>query len=499
MIRKYLLALIFATALPSHAQIAGYHYRFDDWQSRAIFWLAQSAPQEGVLLSQQPYNRLVGARFLVRNLHALGIAGYYSHPLLAEYSRLPRKRTPWYAELMWRTRPDYSNELHPEEEFALESDLVGYMNWSPNLSAYFDFQVDTDGLYDSDYHGTREWKELAGDMRAAYFLYQQKKWSLLVGRDVIHWGPGRTGALLTSGFAPALDMIKLKARFWKLQFTAFDALLGKDDRLFASNVNRYFCGHRLTFRSGRVELGLSETIMFGGPDEVISPGYLNPLISYYLMDVMGVEGQKDNVTLAMDASYYGPSGWRLYGQFAVDEYYYEGEEYPNRTALLLGASWIQPFQLQDLIVNAEYVRIDRWMYNYEIEEPWNRLVYYNSLLGHPIGPDADLLHLEAEIALTRSLLLRPQIQLQRNGETSVFTPLSTPQELGKDDPPFPYGVIETQFRPSLVLEYFPDPAWRFYLYLQYQNTSNVNHIELDSEGRFAIKAGLESWLSARWF
>ena len=58
--------------------------------------------------------------------------------------------------------------------------------------------------------------------------------------------------------------------------------------------------------------------MYGGPGEIISPSYFNPLIPYYISDTMQEENSKDNVVLALDAALYWPDGFRWYGQVVID-------------------------------------------------------------------------------------------------------------------------------------------------------------------------------------
>ncbi|MBD3384175.1 hypothetical protein GF407_04530 [candidate division KSB1 bacterium] len=489
-VRVLLLCIFLILPAALSAQMNGYHYRYDYWLNRAVRGMTLQHPQVGIRLSEMPYTRSDAVKSLVQLEYQSGIYGFYKKKLFSLFKSSLKNSTPRHFELNWRIRPQYAENLNANENARLETDLIGYTWWGDDLAAYFNFQFDTDGITDRDYHGTYEWKDVVGDMRAAYLQYKRKHWSLLFGREFVHWGPGRTGALLTSGLAPSLDMIKFSADIWKFRFYGFNSMLGKTDQEQLDNVHRYFSGHRLSLRLPRIELGLSETVMYGGENEIVHHGYLNPLIPYYFMDVMGVQNRKDNVTLAMDAAFYYPDKVRWYGQFLVDEYYYEGEDYPNRTALLLGMDWFSPLNFNPLWLNAEYVRIDRWTYNYEAFAPWNRLNYYNAILGHPLGPDADLVHVEAEYALSRDFLLDAQIQHMRQGETTIDTPLITKEELGEHHPPFPYGTIEKNLIFSLQLQYFPAPHWYLFGYVQYKDISNAGHVEGNSDSELAWRLGL---------
>jgi len=238
-------------------------------------------------------------------------------------------------------------------------------------------------------------------------------------------------------------MIQFSADFRSFRFQAFNALLLRaGEQEGEDKVNRYFSGHRISGRFGNTELGIHETVMTGGPKEPFHPGFLNPIFPYYFTDVMESEKGGDNITLAFDASTFLSKSFRLYGQLVVDEFYYEKEHYPNRTGWLAGFDWLGPFGRGTGVLHAEYVKIDRWVYNYEAESPWARMNYFNSILGYPIGPDGDLWVIAHEFALTRNTLVQIQGGMQRHGETTVFTTLHTNEQLEKNHPPFPFGVVE---------------------------------------------------------
>ncbi len=489
-----MLAVFAILPLGATAQIAGFHFRMDEWQGRAIRVLGIRYPEAGIFLHEQPYSRKDMARLLIaaEKSRDQGITAYYKDRLLT-YLRPPASagKKDYYGEIIWRNEPSYSEHINPNESMRFSSDVLGYIQIGQNLSGYFDFQGDTDGAFDAEYHGEREWKNLAGDMRAAFFQYNARNWEFLLGREYVHWGPGTTGALLTSGHAPALDMFKLTLHFGHFRFQGFNALLNASKNEISENINRYFSGHRMSARWDHYEFGISETVMNGGPNRNVYGAYLNFLIPYYLTDVMNAaEKRKDNVTVALDAAVYWPAHMRFYGQLVVDEYYYEGEDYPKRTGCLAGFAWTQAFSLPALHLNVEYARMDRWLYNYESHSPWNRLNYFNSLLGHPLGPDADILQVQAEIYPGKQMLIQPFFKYIRCGETRIDTPLITADQLNQHHPPFPYGTVESSAITGLYLEYVPHPDWIFSGFLQYLKMDNSGNQKGASLEEVAYRLGV---------
>jgi len=504
-IRNYIVSILFFIVLLNYITAnaytgePGYHYRFDYWPCRAIRYLGIQYPEAMLRLSELPLSRQ-NAYMLIEKIgkykkyKSEDLSGFYFNRLshLLASVRENRGKKPIF-ELNLRNQPAYSNSMHPTKKLRLESDLIGYSQIKNGLSTYIDFQFDTDGLHDSDYHGVYEWKNVVADMRAAYFQYTSNRWSLLIGRDFIHWGPGSTGALLTSGYAPSLDMIKLTLDVWKFRFQAFNSFLERgnetEDR---EKINRYFSGHRLSFRLPLAEFAVNEAVMYGGPREVISATYFNPLIPYYFTDVMQIQNRDDNILLSLEATVYWPRNYRFYGQYLVDEYYYEGENYPKRTALLVGVDWTKAFGWANCWLNLEYVRVDRWTYNYEATSPWNRLNYYNSLLGHPIGPDADLIHVEPEIYLFRNILFRAAFDYSRHGETKIDTPLRLSEHYGETHPHFPFGIVEKTSSLTFQFECAPSASWLANITLQYLSCSNQEHIECNNMSHFAFRVTVQN-------
>jgi hypothetical protein len=414
---------------------------FGEFESRSIHQIGLFYPETGLSLTNQTYH-FGEAATAIKFLHAPlrdGLLVYAIKDLRPGLQAFQSGESRVYGRLRnrlsWRDKED--------EAARLASDFYLGVHIDRRLTAFLDFEFDTDGLHDSDYHGDREWKDVTGDFKLGAIRYQADKWSLQVGRDAVHWGPGFTGSLLTSGYAPALDMIQFTADIRRFRFQAFNAILLREgDREGKDKINRYLSGHRLSARLGRTELGLHETVMTGGPKEVLHPAFFNPLFPYYFSDVMQSEKRGDNITLAFDASTYLSNSFRMYGQFVVDEFYYEKEHYPNRTGWLAGFDWLGPFGSGTGVLHAEYVKIDRWVYNYEAESPWARMNYFNSILGHPIGPDGDIWVIAHEFALAGNSRVQIQGGMQRRGETTVFTTLHTDEQLEQNHPPFPFGIVE---------------------------------------------------------
>ncbi|MBN1999843.1 hypothetical protein JW935_19965 [candidate division KSB1 bacterium] len=493
--KKILLFLFLPITIFARDQ--GFHFRYDEWIQVPVRYLTLRQNGTCIRLSEHPYSRaeVYGIlQNLVRNKKSrVNGTGFFfnraGREVLFGFGRPDNKQDGF--SVFNQMDIGYSPELHPTEPFRAFNDLVGYTRLRNNLSVYLNFQLDSDGLYDEDFHGSREWKNMVGDMRAAYFYYYSTKWSLLVGRDYLQWGPGRTGSLLISQQTPALDMLKFTADIGKIRFTAFNALPGRTPEQIENNQNRYFSGHRLSLLMPWAEFGLTETVMYGGPRQSVNAGFLNPLLPYYFTDVMlNSEKPKSNVTLAFDAALYPFKDWRFYGQFMVDEYYYEDEPYPNQTAWLVGFDWADVWGADRSTVNVEYVRLSRWVYNYEVTESWNRLDYYNTVFGHPLGPDSDMLRFEKLFYPGFSVLLRINFDYIRRGETSIHSPLVVAQQRFLTNPPFPFGTVETTRIMMFYCDYMPSINWKISAGIGLRSVSNRNHEGGSHESKTVVQVKL---------
>ena len=472
----------------------GYHFRYDSWANHAIRYLNLLHYQDNLFWNEMPYSRADMNTLLHKTFDSGGMQAFFRRRLAEEISfgLNQRSATGRGLELELANLFTFHQDIDEKKTARWRTDIRAYAEVESNLSLYLDFEIDTDGLYDSDYHSRKKWHEITGDMKAAYFLYSREHWSLLAGREYVHWGPGYTGSLLTSGLAPSLDMIQLTANIWKFRFQGFSAMLNQsrpeEDR---DHVNRYLSGHRLSIRLPRVEMGIHETVVYGGPGAVWMAAYTNPLMPYYFTDFMFQENDSHaNVSLAMDAGVYWPETMRWYGQFMVDEYYYDEDrgKYPDQTALLAGMDWARALAWDRLWINAEYIRVSRWVYNYTVPWYWNRLYYYNSLLGHPLGPDADWIHLQQELAVGRDVVIRLSQDFIRHGETTNDTPLNT-QDL-EVHPPFPYGIVEKTLGINAELEFFPSENIRFTGQVKYARTENTGHQPDDISEGFSFYVSL---------
>ncbi len=314
------------------------------------------------------------------------------------------------------------------------------------------FNLDRARAVDPEYTG-KKYRGLAGDVETAALFFRKDGISVTMGRSRIFWGPQRTN-LLISETAEPFDRISASYKAGRLSLNFIfarldgphpDALdsLRFPERTF--NDNRYLVGHRLDIKlHRRLQIGLFETVLYGGEGRPPELYYLNPLQFFHGAQLN--ENQDDNTILGLDFTFLPGHGASLYGQLIVDDFqidnYSQGDHEPNELGFMFGL--FKAGRIASIIpdIKLEYVRLTNRTYHQR--DPDNRYLYRNHLIGHPLGPDADSVALTIRFWPEETFVAELELAYRRKGEGSIYQPWDEPWILAASDysEPFPTGVIE---------------------------------------------------------
>ncbi|UCF79699.1 MAG: hypothetical protein JSW03_05525 [Candidatus Eiseniibacteriota bacterium] len=361
-------------------------------------------------------------------------------------------------------------DVESESEQLLRGLLFGWVEyWTPHASVSGRFRVDSRIEDDERFLG-RPWREdVGGYVSSGYGRLGIGPFDVLLGRDRLSWGPGRSGSLILSDLAPPIDMVCFGFTLGRVSasgfFTTLDdvklsrAVPYQYDSLYAGTAaTRHLSGHRIDFRvTPSLEVGLSETIIYGGPDRELEPGYINPLNFYYAHQWNLVKN--DNPLWALDATWWPTPRLQLYGQLLVDDYQFEHkderDEEPSEIGFLIGLHSGDPFGLANTSVTLEYARVNSWTYNQGYE--WNRYTYGEALLGHPLGPDADAFYLTVARWFNDRFTGRFDYRFMRHGEVFVDTdwpvPVAGPWGGASFPEGFPVGTAAKSHRLDVLARF----------------------------------------------
>jgi len=203
------------------------------------------------------------------------------------------------------------------------------------------------------------------------------------------------------------------------------------------------------------QLGLSETVIYGGEDRFIEPYYVVPLFWYHGAQLN--HGRDDNTFFSLDFNLRPKKGVVFYAEFLIDDFQIEkktqGDQEPNELGYSGGLSLLDIFGFKGVGLDLEYTRINNWTFNQQEEQ--NRYLHEKKLLGNPLGSDADNLCVSLSAWLKRGLKSKITYQLERHGEGRVNSPWSEPWMLteGEYKEKFPSGVVEKLNYLGIALQY----------------------------------------------
>lgn len=366
---------------------------------------------------------------------------------------------------------------------------------SEKLFAYANFVLDERKAQDATYYG-KKWRGLAGDVEQAFVYYRSGPLALTVGRFASFWGP-RSSLLLSPRVA--MDGFGYTFRWGRLalsyRLARLDGLDPDRDSV-AQFENRYFAGHRLDILlSKRLQVGLFETVIFGGPGRQIDLFYLNPIIFYHGAQLN--EGMDDNTFLGFDFSVKPKAGVKLYGQLLVDDFQIDrktqGDQEPDEMAFLAGAYLANLLPTLDL--KAEYSRVTNWTFNQAHES--NRYLFKNQLIGGALGNDYDLTEVSLIKWFEKDLATSLNFAYARQGEGCTTDEWTAPWLLATGDysEPFPTGVVQKTTSAVFNIKGFFKDHFYFDVDVGVDWVSNFNHRSGDKRSIPFLNLRISSFFS----
>ena len=325
----------------------------------------------------------------------------------------------------------------------------------------------------------RPWRgDFMADFKRVYLRVPISKLELLMGRDQLFWGTGFRGAVGISDNSPPFDLILLTGKFGRVRGTSFTAQLDqtwhdKGPRRYLAS--RYLAGHRLDYQiNDRLEVGVSELILYGGETRGVEWQYFNPILPYYASQHNS--DTDDNAMFLFEGAVRPVDGFRLYGELLIDDVQYVKSDDPNALAWLAGLEWNRALESRRLGVRAEYARVNRWAYTHLVQE--NQYTHFGSIIGHEIGTDADVSYIEGNYLINADTRMNLFFELERQGEAGVED-----RFVGEDfrSISFPSGVVERRHGFGCRLVYEPIRAWQLDLLYQHDYTVNKDHLSGNSQ------------------
>lgn len=150
---------------------------------------------------------------------------------------------------------------------------------------------------------------------------------------------------------------------------------------------KYMAFHHLNMKlRPNLHIGLFESVMYGDSTGGLKVEYLNPIIFYRAVEQQN--GSEDNALIGLDFKWNIRKRVSLYGQLVIDEMIvsevFSGKGWwGNKQGYQLGAKYVDPFGLDNLLIQAEVNRVRPYMYAHE--DGFTSYSHYNLSLAHPMG------------------------------------------------------------------------------------------------------------------
>ncbi|WP_179374700.1 gliding motility protein RemB [Winogradskyella wichelsiae] len=183
-------------------------------------------------------------------------------------------------------------------------------------------------------------------------------------------------SLFQSDVSSPYPFLKLNTTFWKIKYTSTWMWLKDvrdevvEDKAF---LTKYMANHYLSWNvSKRLNIGLFESVIWADTNgRGFDVNYLNPIIFFRAIEFQTGQGA-GNAILGLSSKYKWNNKVNLYGQFVLDEFSLgdvkAGEKsWKNKFGFQLGAKYFNAFNVDNLLLQAEYNRVRPYVYSHNTQ------------------------------------------------------------------------------------------------------------------------------------
>jgi hypothetical protein len=352
-------------------------------------------------------------------------------------------------------------------DYRLGGRLLDHLNYAQGIRLQASNEIDS-------VHLPYPWKKyVKAYLNEGLIKADFERFHFEAGRKNLFWGPGDEYGLLLSPDLQGYDGFFIRIPQKLYDFNSVFAVLD-------TRTARYLAVHRLGLNLKRIQLGFSESILWGNE---LEPIYLNFLFPYYLAQ-WGLH-RDDNIMWNIDATV-NFENMVFYAEFLIDDFQYGKPDgyvrFPNKLAFQAG---IKKIIGRCFVAKLNYTFVDKWVYTQRI--PVNAYEKNGQSLGYPLGNDADQWTLNCRFVNAIGLYPGLRVEYIRQGSGTISLPYET--ELGDPNPPFPSGVVQK------TLNLMPGISYRLKrnFYLQVETGAaiirNQSHVTGQDQTQFLLNAG----------
>lgn len=290
---------------------------------------------------------------------------------------------------------------------------------------------------------------LPSDMPQAYLAYCGDRFGLLLGRNAFEWGPAKFGHLFLGSHQPSLNAFSGWAHIGFLDGYTLSAKLNS-----LQGYNRYLSASRVVLKiTSSLNLALNQSVVYSGEKRGFEAYYLLPSYIYYFSQFGFTDSNStENTFVGADAEWRVPGKYHLYFEFLADDFQVDRDSVSsntqNSTAWTLGAELFHLGPGMDF--GAEFTHINSYVYKHMGGLPTHYISNtQGGVIGHPLGPDAEVLYLWTDYRIKRYIQTRLLYSLERKGDLNDI--LGAWNAWNKASESVPHGIIENTQTLSLEL------------------------------------------------
>jgi len=292
----------------------------------------------------------------------------------------------------------------------------------------------------------------------AYIVFGKPNLNLQFGKDTVRWGPGYHGVIGLYSVEPTFDLVRLRAKMWKLNFVSVLGFLRDDlNKEHRSDVpKKYLSAHRLEIVPyPGICIGWQEVYIYA---EQLHMQLLNPIMPYQMTeDYLGDVG---NNTMEGDIEIALIPNMKVYTALFLDDFHpkYSPFRYPGFKWAILGGIMIAvPFGSNDANIVLEYARVEPWTYTHRgvNQDPPMPTAYkhFNEPLGHWIGPNSDDLFIQMGWQFMKNMRADVSFNRIRHGEVGGSIYYAYRSDVDGQEKRFLGGIVEDTKNISFGLKY----------------------------------------------
>ena len=297
---------------------------------------------------------------------------------------------------------------------------------------------------DPEFAGKRD-RAIAGRLEDAYVGAQWRYAEVSAGRMSRRWAPLGVQGLQVGDYTYSYDHLFLRLGGERLRLSTVVARL--DDRRLGpdSLAQRHFSAHRLAARIGSVELGATESIVYGGVDRAFDPALASPTNVWSIAQY--AENRDVNVLYGADFAWRPRWVGLIAAQFMLDDVQIDncgaGCQEPPSYGVTVSIEGVP--LVADVRGFGSYVQVSNLAYR--TINPYEQYASLNVGLGLGFS-DYDEARAGIDFGSLLAAPVRAYIALRRQGSGDYRAPFPPPDELPLG-PTFLGGPLVKTFRVGL--------------------------------------------------